>query len=103
MNDKIYQKQIKLWKTTDTVYYFFYNMEKAELLDYDEKFNAQIMIEYNCRNQEVCFYITRTKEPIIEREEFISANIEYFLNDDIYIPEEIRKALLEIKNYVSKE
>ena len=103
MNDKIYQKQIKLWKTTDTVYYFFYNMEKAELLDYDEKFNAQIMIEYNCRNQEVCFYITRTKEPIIEREEFLSAPLDYFLDDNIYLPENIKEALIEIRKYIEGE
>jgi len=103
MNDKIYQKQTTIWKTIDTVYYFFYDLEEEELIEFEDRKNSDIMVEYWVRTKEVSIYIKRTKEPIVERVEFLSANIEYFLNDDIYIPEEIRKALLEIKNYVSKE
>ena len=100
MNDRIYQKQIKLWKALDTVYYFFYNMEEEELIDFDDKSKAQIMVEYNCRTKIVSFYITRTKEPIIEREEFITAFIEDIIEERIGVPDKIKEALIEIYNYV---
>ena len=100
MNDRIYQKQIKLWKTLDTVYYFFYNMEEEELIDFDDKDKAQIMVEYNLRTKIVSFYITRTKEPIIEREEFITAFIEDIIEERIGVPDKIKEALIEIYNYV---
>ena len=37
MNDKIYQKQTNLYGYMDTIYFFFYNMEDEELLDYDAR------------------------------------------------------------------
>ena len=110
MNDKIYQKQTTIWKTIDTVYYFFYDLEEEELIEFEDRKNSDIMVEYWVRTKEVSIYIKRTKEPIVERVEFLSAPLDYFLDDNIYLPEnikealiEIRKALLEIKNYVSKE
>ena len=103
MNDRIYKKQIKLWKALDTVYYFFYNMEEEELIDFDDKSKAQIMVEYNCRTKIVSFYITRTKEPVIERQEFITAFIEDIIEERIGIPDKIKEALIEIRKYIEGE
>ena len=98
MNDRIYQKQIKLWKALDTVYYFFYNMEEEELIDFDDKSKAQIMVEYNCRTKIVSFYITRTTEPV-----FITAFIEDIIEERIGIPDKIEEALIEIRKYIEGE
>lgn len=103
MKDRIYQKQTNLYGYMDTIYFFFYNMEDEELLDYDEKAKAQIMVEYNCRTYNVSFYITRTKEPIIEREEFLIVYIEDIIDERISIPDKIREALIEIYNYAKGE
>lgn len=103
MFNKIYQEETNIYGQLDTVYNFYYDLTAEELLEVKDRGKSDIMGEYLERTKEISFYLTITKEPIVERVEFLSANIEYFLNDDIYIPEEIRKALLEIKNYVSKE
>ena len=103
MNDKIYQKQTTIWKTIDTVYYFFYDLEEEELIEFEDRKNSDIMGEYLERTKEVSFYLTRIKEPIVERVEFLSAPLDYFLDDNIYLPENIKEALIEIKKYIEGE
>jgi len=103
MNDKIYQKQTTIWKTIDTVYYFFYDLEEEELIEFEDRKNSDIMVEYWVRTKEVSIYIKRTKEPIVERVEFLSAPLDYFLDDNIYLPENIKEALIEIKKYIEGE
>jgi len=103
MNDKIYQKQTTIWKTIDTVYYFFYDLEEEELIEFEDRKNSDIMVEYWVRTKEVSIYIKRTKEPIVERVEFLSAPLDYFLDDNVYLPENIKEALMEIKKYIKGE
>jgi len=103
MNDKIYQKQTTIWKTIDTVYYFFYDLEEEELIEFEDRKNSDIMVEYWVRTKEVSIYIKRTKEPIVERVEFLSAPLDYFLDDNVYLPENIKEALMEIKKYIEGE
>lgn len=103
MLNKIYQKQTTIWKTIDTIFYFFYDLEKEELADYEDGRKSDIMVEYLIRTKEISIYITRTKEPIVERIEFISAPLDYFLDDDVYLPEKIKNALLEIRKYIEGE
>ncbi len=103
MNDKIYQKQTTIWKTIDTVYYFFYDLEEEELIEFEDRKNSDIMVEYWVRTKEVSIYIKRTKEPIVERVEFLSAPLDYFLDDNVYLPENIKEALMEIKRYIEGE
>jgi len=103
MNDKIYQKQTTIWKTIDTVYYFFYDLEEEELIEFEDRKNSDIMVEYWVRTKEVSIYIKRTKEPIVERVEFLSAPLDYFLDDNIYLPENIKEALIEIRKYIEGE
>ena len=103
MNDKIYQKQTTIWKTIDTVYYFFYDLEEEELIEFEDRKNSDIMGEYLERTKEVSFYLTRIKEPIVERVEFLSAPLDYFLDDNIYLPENIKEALIEIRKYIEGE
>ena len=103
MNDKIYQKQTTIWKTIDTVYYFFYDLEEEELIEFEDRKNSDIMGEYLERTKEISFYLTRTKEPIVERVEFLSAPLDYFLDDNVYLPENIKEALIEIRKYIEGE
>jgi len=103
MNDKIYQKQTTIWKTIDTVYYFFYDLEEEELIEFEDRKNSDIMVEYWVRTKEVSIYIKRTKEPIVERVEFLSAPLDYFLDDNVYLPENIKEALIEIRKYIEGE
>ena len=132
MNDRIYLKQIKLWKALDTVYYFFYNMEEEELIDYDDKSKAQIMVEYNCRTkivsfyieelldinnrnkadiicecqgstEETTFYFTQIKEPCGQRFAVISAPLKHFLDDNVKLPPNIKEVLFQIRKYIEGE
>jgi len=99
MLNKIYQKESTLYGYLDTIYYFFYNISKEKLLDIDSKYKADIMVEYNCRTHNITFYITVSTEPIVERRELISADINYFLDKNIYIHNKIRRAIKEIKRH----
>ena len=102
MLNKIYQEETKVYGQLDTVYYFYYDLIEEELLEAKDRKKAGIMGEY-LRTKEITFYITRIKEPIVERIEFISAPLDYFLDDDVYLPENIKEALMEIKKYIEGE
>jgi hypothetical protein len=39
----------------------------------------------------------------VERIEFISAPLDYFLDDDVYLPEKIKNALFQIRKYIEGE
>ena len=103
MLNKIYQEETKVYGQLDTVYYFYYDLTAEELLEVKDRGKSDIMGEYLERTKEITFYITRIKEPIVERIEFISAPLDYFLDDDVYLPENIKEALMEIKKYIKGE
>ena len=103
MLNKIYQEETKVYGQLDTVYNFYYDLTAEELLEVKDRGKSDIMGEYLERTKEITFYITRIKEPIVERIEFISAPLDYFLDDDVYLPEKIKNALFEIRKYIEGE
>ena len=103
MFNKIYQEETNIYGQLDTVYNFYYNLTAEELLEVKDRGKSDIMGEYLERTKEVSIYIKRTKEPIVERVEFLSAPLDYFLDDNVYLPENIKEALMEIKKYIEGE
>ena len=103
MFNKIFQEETNIYGQLDTVYYFYYDITAEELLEAKDRGKSDIMGEYLERTKEVSFYLTRIKEPIVERVEFLSAPLDYFLNDNIYLPENIKEALIEIRKYIEGE
>jgi hypothetical protein len=103
MFNKIYQEEINIYGQLDTVYNFYYDLTAEELLEVKDRGKSDIMGEYLERTKEISFYLTITKEPIVERVEFLSAPLDYFLDDNVYLPENIKEALMEIKKYIEGE
>ena len=103
MLNKIYQEETNIYGQLDTVYNFYYDLTAEELLEVKDRGKSDIMGEYLERTTEISFYLTITKEPIVERVEFLSAHLDYFLDDDVYLPEKIKNALFQIRKYIEGE